>query len=117
MNELTIKASSEGHSDAEAAVAVEYLPEPNAFMADAKALSVAKIVKDLDSLGETGIKAEGIVGKLTSEANKQSFELTSGKDSINCYYYGTVQLSQSSSYTFFGVADAENDSFYVMFVV
>lgn len=117
IHELTIKASSEGYSDAEATVAVEYLPEPDAFMAAAKGLSAGQIIKDLDSLGDTGIKATGTVGSLTSEKNKQTFAITNGSDSINCYYYGTVRLSENSSYTFYGVADPQRSSFYVMYVV
>lgn len=117
IHELTIRASIEGHSNAEATVAVEYLPEPNTFMAGAKELSVGQITKDLNSLGDTGIKAAGTVGSLTSETNKQTFVLTNGSDTISCYYYGTVRLSQNSAYTFFGIADPERSSFYVMYVV
>ena len=117
IHELIIRASSEGYSDAEATVAVEYLPEPDAFMAAAKELSVGQIIKDLDSLGDTGIKATGTVSSLTSEKNKQTFTITKGSDSINCYYYGTVRLSENSSYTFYGVADSQRSSFYVMHVV
>ena len=117
IHELIIRASSEGYSDAEATVAVEYLPDPDAFMAAAKELSVGQIIKDLDSLGDTGIKATGTVSSLTSEKNKQTFTITKGSDSINCYYYGTVRLSENSSYTFYGVADSQRSSFYVMHVV
>lgn len=117
MHKLIISATSDGHSNAEATVVVEYLPEPNAFMAGAKELSVGQITKSLDSLGDAGIQAAGTVGSLTSETNKQTFVLTNGSDTISCYYYGTVRLSQNSSYTFFGIADPERNSFYVMYVV
>ncbi len=114
---LTIKATNAERSDTEATVMVEMLPEPNDFMNHAQSLSVGKIKSSLGSLGDKGIKTTGSVEGLTSKAYKQTFQIVSGKDTINCYYYGTVRLTQGSSYTFFGTADTAADSFYVMFVV
>lgn len=113
---LQVKAVNEGRSDAEATVKVEYVPEQQSFMDDARTFTVSKFIKNMDSLDDTAIKIEAKADSITAEEYRQTFVLAAGEDTLNCYYYGSTELSADKSYTFYGIADALNESFYVMFV-
>ncbi len=113
---LLIKAAYEGRSNAEATVVVEYVPEQKTFFKDAKAYTVSKMIKNISSLNDTAVKIEGKADSIIAKENSQTFVIVSGEDKLNCYYYGSTQLSPDKAYAFYGIADAKNNSFYVIFV-
>ena len=116
-HELEITASSDGKTDTAATVVVELLPEPNAFVAKAAALTIADILKSADTLSDDiPITVTGTATNVLHKKNVQNFTLYAGEDELPCYYYGTVELTDQRECTVYGVYDEPASCLYVMFI-
>lgn len=116
---VKLTAASEGKADAEKTVAVERLPERDAFIKSARKMTTAQVVNDAAKLSGVSIQLTGTTADLISETQTltQSFTLGSGDNTLSCRYHGQdVTLSPDKSYTFYGMLDDTSEGFYVMFV-
>ncbi len=113
---IMLKATSDNREETERTVAVERIPEPGELKKNAREMNAATIIKDAGKLSGVGIKLVSSIKNLETDSHVQRFSVSSGSNSLSCYYHGPDKLSAESSYTLYGMVDEKTDEFYVILV-
>lgn len=113
LHHAQLTAASPYKADNTIALTIEYLPEVNSFMSEARKSAINEI--DNKSLQDLPLSVKGNLKNILTEDEVQNFVLYAQDDEIDCYYYGPIQLTQDREYTLYGVYDIDTSSFYVMY--
>jgi hypothetical protein len=111
LHNVSLTADSEWRNPTNAEMLVEYIPDINTFIQNAKAVSL-----DDAAVADTSIRISGILTSLNSDMQTQTFTITDGADALLCYYHGTTQLEDGKDYLIYGMFDTDADAFYAMYI-